>query len=81
VAEEELAGVPAGPVLLRLLAHDGFHTATSDPVEIDVPVRAPLPAILYPADGESVAANAELEVVGSAVDQGGDPLDDDNLER
>ncbi|PWI64526.1 hypothetical protein PCL_09575 [Purpureocillium lilacinum] len=79
-AEVDIAGLPAGQVLLRLLTHDGFSTAASDPVKIKVPERAPYPAILYPAHGELVPANAEFEVLGSAVSQGGDPVDDDCLE-
>jgi hypothetical protein len=68
-------------VLLRLRAHDGFSTAASEPAEIKVPECAPYPAILYPAeDDEVVPANADFEVLGSAVDQGGDPVDNDRLE-
>ncbi|EOO03285.1 putative peptidase m66 protein [Phaeoacremonium minimum UCRPA7] len=79
-AEVDASGVPAGLALLRLLAHDGFSTATSDPVNIKVPERAPYPAILYPVEDEVVAANTEFEVLGSAVDQGGIPIDDERLE-
>lgn len=79
-ADVNIAGLPAGQVLLRLLTHDGFSTATSDSVKVKVPERAPYPAILYPADGETVAANAEFEVLGSAVGQGGHPVDDECLE-
>jgi hypothetical protein len=79
-AEVDIAGLPAGRVLVRLLAHDGFCTAASDPVTIKIPELAPYPAILYPAQGELVAANAEFEVLGSAVDQCGYPIDDDCLE-
>ncbi|OAQ65602.1 peptidase m66 protein [Purpureocillium lilacinum] len=79
-AEVDIAGLPAGQVLLRLLTHDGFSTVASDTVKIKVPERAPYPAILYPAHGELVPANAEFEVLGSAVSQGGDPVDDDCLE-
>lgn len=78
-ADLDLADLPSGPVLVRLLGHDGFATAASEPVELDVPARAPWPAIVYPADGETVAAEVDIEVVGSAVDHGGDPIDDDRL--
>jgi hypothetical protein len=79
-AEVSLTGVAAGSVLVRLLAHDGFSTAYSDPMEIEVAERVPEVAILYPADGESVLAGSDVEVVGSAVDQSGGPLDDERLE-
>jgi hypothetical protein len=79
-AESDITGLPAGRVVLRLLANDGFTTAVSDSFEIKVPVLAPYPAILYPSEGEAVVACEEIEVLGSAVDQGGDPVDDELLE-
>lgn len=79
-AKVNISGLPAGQVLVRLLAHDSFSTATSDHVQIKVPIRAPHPAIQYPADEEIVPANVDFEVLGTAVTQGGNPVDDDTLE-
>ncbi|KAK0389168.1 hypothetical protein NLU13_2743 [Sarocladium strictum] len=79
-AETDTTGLPAGRVLLRLLANDGFTTAVSDSFEIKVPIFAPYPAILYPSEGEDVVAWEVIEVLGSAVDQGGNPVDDELLE-
>ncbi|WP_282837028.1 M66 family metalloprotease [Microbacterium flavum] len=71
-----LSGLPAGTVLVRVLAHDGFETAVSEHAEIDVPERAPFPAVLYPPDGAVVPAGITLEALGSAVDQAGVPIPD-----
>lgn len=79
-AEVGTDGLPAGPVLVRLVAHDGFGSAVSDPMEVKMPERPPHPAILFPADGETLPAGTEIEVLGSAVDQAGNPLEDDRLE-
>jgi hypothetical protein len=79
-AEVSIADLPAGEVQVRLLAHNGFSTATSKPATIKIPDCAPYPAILYPSHGEVVPANTEFEVLGSAVSQGGFPVDDDYLE-
>ena len=79
-AELSLTGLPAGAVLVRLLAHDGFSTAYSEPMEIEVPERSPEVAILYPADAETVLAGTAIETLGSAVDQAGAPIDGERLE-
>lgn len=47
--------VPADPLLsgaalVQVVVTDGFHTAVSKPVRIDVPVRAPSVAILWPRE-------------------------------
>ncbi|VXB54502.1 conserved hypothetical protein [Microbacterium sp. 8M] len=79
VADLDLTGLPAGEAHVRLLAHDGFSTAVSDAAPILVPELEPFPAILFPSDGSVVPADVEVEVHGSAVDQGGDPVDDELL--
>jgi len=79
LADLDLTGLPAGEAHVRLLAHDGFSTAVSDTASIDVPELAPYPAILFPPDGSDVPAGVEMEVHGSAVNQTGDPIDDELL--
>lgn len=79
-ADLSLNGLPAGGVLVRLLAHDGFSTAYSDPIEIEVPERSPEVAILYPADGDTVLAGTAIEALGNAIDQAGAPIADERLE-
>ena len=78
-ADLSLVGLPAGTVLVRLLAHDGFSTAYSDPMEIEVPERAPEAAILYPPDGQTVLAGTPIETHGNAVDQAGTPIEEERL--
>ena len=79
-AELGLTGLPAGAVLVRLLGHDGFSTATSEPMEIEVPERSPEVAILYPADAATVLAGTAIETLGNAVDQAGNPIEGERLE-
>jgi hypothetical protein len=78
-SELSLAALPAGTSTVRLLAHDGYSTIVSNPMEVDVPRRAPEVAILYPKDGVTILAGPEVEVLGSAVDQAGRPIDGASL--
>lgn len=78
-ADLSLVGLPTGTVLVRLLAHDGFSTAYSDPMDIEVPERAPDVAILYPAEGRTVLAATPIEAHGNAVDQVGSPIEEERL--
>lgn len=72
----DLAGLPAGPLLVRLLLHDGFSTAVSESARIEVPRRAPLAAILHPEDDGVYAAGGTLRVWAAVTDQAGEPIDD-----
>lgn len=71
-----LEGLPAGAVQLRLLVHDGFSTATSEPVDVDVPERGPIAAILHPRDGQTLIAGQTMQLWAAATDQAGEPLDE-----
>lgn len=62
--------LPPGNVALRLLAGDGFHTATSDWVIVDVPERAPAVAILAPREGQTLVAGAPMRLWGAATQAG-----------
>lgn len=70
----ELTGVPAGPALVRVLLHDGFATAASDPVAVEIPAREPDVAILHPEPGALLAAGGTLRAWASVTDAGGEPL-------
>jgi hypothetical protein len=72
--EVSLTGVPAGEVLLRVLVHDGFHTAVSEPVRIQAPRRPPEAAILSPAEGQLLMAGSAMRLWGAATDSAGAPL-------
>ncbi len=72
-----LEGLPAGGVLLRVLVHDGFSTAVSKPVEIDVPERPPVASIMHPRDGQTLLAGQPMQLWAAATNQAGEPLGDD----
>jgi len=79
-AQLPLMGLPAGRVWIRLLALDGFFTAASEALAIEVPEQEPWPAVLYPSEDGIVPARVEVEASGSAVDQGGSPIPEERLE-
>jgi hypothetical protein len=74
----DAGSLPAGTLLLRLLVSDGFDTATSDPIRIEVPQRAPDVAIFSPRQGEPFQAGAAMRLWGSVVSASGDDLDQDH---
>lgn len=78
-AELPLMGLPAGMVLLRLLAHDGFSTAESKPIRVELPERAPDVAIMHPADDQELRVGGITQLAGNAVDSEGMPLADESL--
>lgn len=57
--------LPAGKVMLQVVAHDGFHSTASKPIAITLPKRAPDVAILHPVDGHTYAAGQTLRLWGS----------------
>lgn len=72
-AQVDADRLPAGKVMLQLVAHDGFHSTESKPVRIKVPERMPAVAILHPVDGRTYAAGQALRLWGSAVAAEGGP--------
>ncbi|GAA1740612.1 hypothetical protein GCM10009809_40190 [Isoptericola hypogeus] len=68
--------LPAGKVLLQVVAHDGFHSTASEPVTVTVPERAPQVAILHPQDGRTYTAGQELRLWGSAFGVAEDAADE-----
>lgn len=59
--------LPSGQVLLQLVAHDGFFSTPSKPVEVSLPERAPAAVILHPVDGHTYVANQTLRLWGSVA--------------
>ncbi|MDQ3686745.1 MAG: hypothetical protein M3430_14275, partial [Acidobacteriota bacterium] len=74
-----LTGLPAGRVGVRLLAHDGFFTAESEVLAVDLPERAPEVAILYPRNGHTLRLSQPIQVSGNATDTAGNPLPAERL--
>jgi hypothetical protein len=79
-ADVSLAGAPSGQVLLRVLVHDGFFTAVSEPVAVDAGRAPPSAAILSPTDGQRVLAGGPLRLWAALTDSSGMPLSDDAAE-
>ncbi len=59
--------LPAGTVMFRLLASDGFDTAASDSVSVDMPVRPPTVSIIAPRDDETLQAAGVLRLWGAVT--------------
>lgn len=64
-----LAGdqLPAGKILLQVMAHDGFHSTASKPLSITLPARPPQVAILHPQAGHNYQEGQPLRLWGSAT--------------
>lgn len=61
-ARLEASQLPEGRVLLQLVAHDGFFSTASEPVEVSLPERPPEVAILHPRDGHTYVAGQALRL-------------------
>jgi len=70
-------GLPAGKVLVRVLVHDGFSTAVSEPAEIHIPERPPVASIMHPRDGQTLLAGQPMQLWAAVADQSGEPLGDE----
>jgi hypothetical protein len=72
-----LAGLPEGEIAVRILVHDGFFSAASEPARVTIPPRAPDVAIMHPAEGQTLYSGRTLNLWASATDSAGEPLPDD----
>jgi len=72
----DASGVSSGRVLLRLLASNGFHTAESKGVTVQVPKRAPAVSILSPRDGQTLVVGNPIRLWGAATNDQGGPVSD-----
>jgi hypothetical protein len=75
-----IAALTSGVVLVQVLVSDGFHTVVAEPVGVDVPGRRPQVAILSPARGATVRADAFVRLWGIATASDGRTLADRALE-
>jgi hypothetical protein len=78
-ATVDLSGLPAGEVLVRILLHDGFWTAASEPIGVQVPERPPEVSILHPADGQTLIAGGTMQLWAAVADSAGGPLEDASI--
>lgn len=72
-----LADLPSGPVVFRLLAHDGFTTVTADSRPIQLPERAPAVTILHPQEGGRYYAGLPLRLWAATMTHDGQPIAQD----
>lgn len=68
--------LPSGRVLIRLLAGDGFYTAVSQPVAVQVPGRGPAVSILAPREDQTFVAGESIRLWGAATRSNGEPVAD-----
>ncbi len=69
------SGLPAGEVMLRLLASDGFHTAVSEPVVLKVPEQPPAVSIMSPRQGQTMIAGSTMRLWGAVAAADGTPVE------
>lgn len=67
--------LPAGKVMLQLVAHDGFFSDQSKSVELVIPDRASEVAILHPREGFTYVEGQTLRLWGSATAGDGRPVE------
>ena len=73
-AELDASVLRPGMALIRLLRHDGFHTAVSDPVEVQVPVCGVQVAVQHPEDGGLYGAGSPMRLLGVVMFSSGGPV-------
>jgi hypothetical protein len=59
--------LPAGSLIFRLLAHDGFHSESIEAKPVKMAERPPIVAILHPQPGDRIAAGVPMRL-WAAVD-------------
>lgn len=69
-----VAAVPSGRRRLEALVCDGFHTARSEAIEVEIPSRPPTAVILAPADGGAVRCGEPVVLRGMGQGADGRPL-------
>ena len=59
--------LPPGEGHLQVVAHDGFFSAYSEPVPIQIPDRAAVVSILHPVDGHTYTSGQTLRLWGATT--------------
>ena len=67
--------LPIGKILIEVIAHDGFHSARSKPVEFANVERLPEPVILHPNPKGRLVAGMTLGLLASVALQKGHETD------
>lgn len=74
------AGLPAGALQIRILVGDGFNTAVSEPVAVEMPRGAPEVSILAPRDRQTLPAGGPVRLWGAAVSNSGEEIPEENAQ-
>lgn len=74
-----LHGLPPNRIQIRLIAHDGFHSSESEPVDVDLPERESVLALISPSAGKTFRVGRAIQLQGNLTDSSGQPLPDDKL--
>jgi hypothetical protein len=69
------ATLPSGRLIFRVLAHDGFHSATRTSRPVVVPRRPPIVSILSPQAGRPFFAGSPVRLWGAVTEDDGAPVD------
>jgi hypothetical protein len=69
--------LPSGRLTFRLLAHDGFHSASAVSRPVEVPRRPPIASILSPQAGRPFYAGGPLRLWGAVTEDDGALADSD----
>lgn len=77
-ATVDLAGLPGGPIELRLLLSEGFYTASSEKVRIHVPHRPPHVSVLMPRNGQTVVEPGTMRLWGVETTGAGERVPDES---
>ena len=72
-----LNDLPTGPVVFRLLVHDGFFTTTSDSRPVTLPPRPPVVGIMHPQPGPVLFAGAPMRLWGGVMTDDGSRIDEE----
>ena len=71
--ELDRSHLPAGSLIFRLLAHDGFNTVQADSNIVKNPPRPAIPVILHPQEASAISEGQAMRLWGVTV--AGEPRD------
>lgn len=79
VAVVSTHAISSGRILVQVIVSDGFHSATSDAVAVEIPHGPPTAAILWPAEGATVNTDELVRLWGAATASDGNILSAEDM--
>ncbi|MDA8747799.1 hypothetical protein N9M66_06270, partial [Litoreibacter sp.] len=67
--------LPAGKLIFRLMAHDGFHSANATAKSVEMPERAPGLTILHPEPGSQIPYGVPMRLWAAVDLRNGQTID------